>query len=105
MSDLANNRLTVHEKLLSIIGEFSDDGKVYFKPDSNVKLKYPCIVYSRKGSVSKFANNKKYLEYIEYQVTVIDRDSDSEIVNRILDEFEYSQRTVEFVKDGLYHLI
>lgn len=52
---------------------------VYFQPPENVKLSYPCIVYSRKDVGTRFANDKPYNHQVVYSITVIDKDPDSEI--------------------------
>lgn len=51
--------------------------KVYFQPPENVKLVYPCIIYSRDALNTRFADNIPYRHKKRYQVTVIDRDPDS----------------------------
>jgi hypothetical protein len=56
---------------------------VYFQPPTNVKMEYPCIVYKRDTADTKFADNDPYRYTKRYQVTVIDRNPDSEIPDRI----------------------
>lgn len=56
---------------------------VYFQPPANVQMKYPCIVYSRDAADTKFAGNNPYARTKRYQVTVIDRDPDSLIPDKI----------------------
>lgn len=56
---------------------------VYFQPPANVQMKYPCIVYNRDNADTKFAGNKPYRNVKRYQVTVIDRDPDSAIPDKI----------------------
>jgi hypothetical protein len=57
--------------------------KVYFQPPPNVAMVYPAIVYNRDSSDTKFADDKPYARTQRYQVTVIDRDPDSEIPGRV----------------------
>ena len=57
---------------------------VYFQPPSSVEMNYPCIVYRRDDSSEKRANDKLYLHKQRYQVTVIDRNPDSLIPNKVL---------------------
>src|SRR4051812_34274733 len=51
---------------------------VYFQPPSNIQMQYPCIVYKRDDSQTDFADNRPYSRTKRYQVTVIDRNPDSE---------------------------
>jgi hypothetical protein len=91
-------RLDLHE----ILKQTSGVANVYFQPPSNLQMNYPCIVYSRDNAQSKFADNAPYRYTQRYQVTVIDRDPDSEIPNKIaaLPLCLYSRH---FTADGLHH--
>ena len=66
--------------LQDILGE---DGKAYFQPPENVLLKYPCIIYHVSNGDSIYADNIPYRSTTRYQVTIIDRDPDSEIRDRV----------------------
>lgn len=57
--------------------------KVYFQPPENVRLEYPCIVYSRDYADTKFADNNPYSHVKRYMVTVIDRDPDSDLPDKV----------------------
>ena len=105
MSNLVEERLKLHTILTDIMKKYSSDARVFFKPDSNVKLKYPCIIYTREGDRSQHADNIRYINHTSYRITVIDMDSDSEVVNDILNTLQSSRRSNEFVSDGLYHYI
>lgn len=105
MSNLVEERLKLHTILTDIMKKYSSDAGVFFKPDSNVKLKYPCIIYTREGDWSVHADNVRYFNNTSFRITVIDRDSDSEVVNDILNTLQSSRRSNEFVSDGLYHYI
>jgi hypothetical protein len=56
---------------------------VYFQPPPNVQMAYPCIVYQRDRTSTRFADNKPYARTKGYQVTVIDRDPDSDIPDKV----------------------
>lgn len=56
---------------------------VYFQPPTNIKLKYPCIIYKRDSAETKFADNAPYTHELRYMVTVIDQNPDSEIPGKI----------------------
>lgn len=70
-------RLDLHE----ILKTFVDN--VYFQPPSTIQLVFPCIVYSRYRALSEFADNEPYINTRRYQVTVIDRDPDSAILDKV----------------------
>lgn len=59
------------------------DNQVYFQPPAGVQMTYPCIVYERYAEDRKFAGNNPYLLTKRYQVTVIDRNPDSDIPDQV----------------------
>ena len=65
-------------------------------------MKYPAIVYSRKDIENDFANNSVYAQRHLYQVTVIDGNPDSEIVEKVsrLPTCKYDRN---FKSDNLNH--
>ena len=74
-----DRRLELHEILCNLLGTRN----VYFQPPESVKMKYPAIVYTRYDIVNTPANNSVYKQDKKYQLTVIDQDPDSEIVNKV----------------------
>jgi hypothetical protein len=92
------SRLELHEKLVSVLGA----RYVYFQPPESVKMKYPAIVYERSDIPNKFANDDVYLQTIKYKVTVVDRDPDSEVVER-MSKFKTARFEKHYVVDGLNH--
>ena len=56
---------------------------VYFQAAPNVKMVYPCIVYSRDSARVEFADDIRYKHHKRYQVTVIDADPDSELPDKV----------------------
>lgn len=56
---------------------------VYFQPPTTVKMVYPCIVYARSNADTRFANNLPYLYIQRYQLTLIAKDPDSDVVGKI----------------------
>jgi hypothetical protein len=76
---MAQGRLQLQELLEELLGS----GNVYFQPPANVRMAYPCIVYKRDGGETLFAGNNPYRHTKRYQVTVIDRDPDSLIPDKV----------------------
>lgn len=72
-------RLSLHALLKSITGV----KEAYFQPPADITMVYPCIVYRLDDETSRFANNFSYFRRKRYLVTVIDRDPDSLIPDRV----------------------
>lgn len=72
-------RIDLQNLLESILGSKA----VYFQPPATIKMTYPCIVYQRTDFNTNFANNYPYRLEKEYTITVIDRDPDSIIPDKI----------------------
>jgi hypothetical protein len=70
-------------ELQTILSDILGFNNVYFQPPPTIKMLYPCIVYERDFAETEFASNYPYKVTKRYQVTVIDRDPDSEIPNKI----------------------
>lgn len=70
-------RLEIQELLKTFVDN------VYFQPPTNVKLVYPCIIYHRDFADNKFADGIPYDHVKRYMVTIIDRDPDSEIPDKV----------------------
>lgn len=70
-------------ELQELLEELLESRNVYFQPPEGKKIQYPCIVYRRDRVNTAFANDLPYRREKRYQVTVIDRDPDSPIPDRI----------------------
>lgn len=91
-------RLELQSLLESILGSRN----VYYQPPASVQINYPAIVYTRSNIRNKFANDDVYSQSLAYEVTVIDRNPDSEIVTKIskLPTCSFSRH---FTNDNLNH--
>lgn len=56
---------------------------VYFQPPENLRLEYPCIVYSRDRGVTEFAGNLPYRYEQKYQVSFISREPDDTVQEQL----------------------
>ena len=74
-----DRRQAFHELLCGILGT----DHVYFQPPESVQMTYPCIVYVRSSIRTRHAANLPYSLHKQYTVTVIDKDPDSAIPDRI----------------------
>lgn len=77
---------------------------VYFQPPSNIQMQYPCVVYARDGSSVDHANNDLYRRAKRYMVTIIDRDPDTELADKV-EELPYSAFDRFFAADDLNHYV
>lgn len=73
------NRVDLQYLLEGILGSKN----VYFQPPASLVMKYPAIVYSRSDIENFHADNGVYAQAVAYQVTVIDKNPDSEYVKKI----------------------
>lgn len=73
------SRLQLQTLLEGLLGS----GNVYFQPPSSVLMRYPAIVYNRDYTATQYAENKPYKNTKRYMLTVIDRDPDSEVPDKI----------------------
>lgn len=69
------------QQLQELLETFCDH--VYFQPPTNVTMEYPCIIYHRDYADTKFAGDIPYRYVKRYMVTVVDRDPDSAIPDKI----------------------
>ena len=73
------NRLDLQAELEELLGSRN----VYFQPPSSVRINYPAIVYTRSDIDNTFADDSVYMQSHFYEVTVIDEDPDSKIVDAV----------------------
>lgn len=93
-----DRRLALHEILVETLGSRF----VYFKSPDATRMDYPCIIYKRTKRISRFANNRIFINKRGYMVTVIDSDPDSPIPDKV-GQLPLCRFDTHFVKDGLYH--
>jgi hypothetical protein len=89
-------------QLQALLEDLLGTPHVYFQPPASVKMVYPSIVYKRDGSDNKFADNAPYRNTTRYQVTVIDRNPDSDIPAKV-GKLSLCTHTSNFVADNLNH--
>lgn len=89
-------------ELQSLLEEILGSRNVYYQPPASIKMKYPAIVYSRYDIENFHADNTVYAQKVAYLVIVIDKNPDSEYVNKIsmLPLCSYDRH---YVSDNLNH--
>lgn len=94
------NRLELHHKLVELLGS----SNVYYQPPETVKLRYPCVLYSIGRKPLNRANNKTYTTYTQYEVTLIYKDPDSDLPDKLLNNLEGVAFDRIWKVDNLYHM-
>lgn len=69
--------------LQTLLEKLIDNKNVYFQPPPSISMNYPAIKYTRHKIDNRFADDLVYSQEQSYQLTVIDRDPDSDIVDKV----------------------
>lgn len=91
------DRLKLSEKLHTICSN------IYFQPDSNTKLKYPCILYDFNSPLDFKADNGNNITYARYTVTNIYKTIKDRKFDELREKFFYISFDRQYKADGLYH--
>ena len=101
---MKSRRLKLHRILCAVLScpVSGDECRVYFQPPINVKMKYPAVVYSLNNIKSIYANDGVYLAGNRYSLVLIDKDPDSELVDKVthLPACHFNRH---YTRDNLYH--
>lgn len=92
------SRLDLHNELMKIL----DSKHVYYQSPESLKLEYPAIRYSLNNIESRYANNAKYSNFNRYEIIVINKLPNDEIIQKIL-QLPYSSFDRHYVSDNLNH--
>lgn len=94
--------MATREELQAKLEELLGSRNVYYNPPANLEMKYDAIRYSLSGIQSPYANNAKYTKTKCYNLIVISKRPDPEVVDKILD-LPYSSLDRPYVADNLNH--
>lgn len=88
--------------LQTVLEDILGSKNVYFQPPESIKMKYPCIVYQRSTGDTNFADNVPYTFTVRYQVIYIDKNPDSDVLDKIaqLPQCVYDRH---YTSDNLNH--
>ena len=89
-------------KLQTLLETLLGSRNVYFQPPTNLKMQYPCIVYSKDVGSTRFADDNPYMRLKRYSVTYIDPNPDSEMPDKIA-ELPMCIQDRPYVADNLNH--
>lgn len=104
MSDKKNvaieeQRKELGDKLADILGSEN----VYFQPPENLKIIYPCFVYSIDNAYTIYASNVPYLYNVWYQITYISKTPDVDMIGKVLLAIPGSTHSRTYPSDNLTH--
>lgn len=104
---MARPRTELDEKLQAIMTDVNPDYQfkthVYFRPPSK-GINYPCITYDLSAEDTQHADNIKYIHFNRYILTVVDKNPDSEIKDRV-SELPHCKLDRTYQSDGLNHFV
>ena len=93
-------RLELHEELCYLLGSRN----VYFQPPETIKMSYPAIVYDLYRVNQRFADDTNYRIMPGYSVTIIDRNTELDWINDMLEAFpKYCSLERTYTADNLVH--
>ena len=94
--------MTSRSSLQTLLEQKLGSLNVYYQPPTSVKMNYPAIVYSKANIAKEYANGKAYLRRNSYQIIVIDRQPDNQVIEKLL-ELPYCSYDRHYVSDNLNH--
>lgn len=86
----------------NMLKEVTGCNNLYFQPGANITMKYPAIVYARNKFDNTSADNIVYMQNVEYSVTVIDSNPDSDIVLAV-SQIPTARHDRNYKSDNLNH--
>ena len=92
------SRLELQTKL----EELFESKNVYYQPPESLKIKYPAIIYSRSRIDKRSADDTSYITTNCYELTVIDKRPDNEVINKLL-TIPMCSFSTHFISDNLHH--
>lgn len=95
-----NGRLELQTRLENILGSRN----CYFQPPQSVQIKYPAIIYSLGDMRKVHANDGSYRLLTAYEVVLIDKNPDSELVAKIM-ALPYCSFNRFYTADNLNHWV
>jgi len=90
------------EDLDALLCETLGSEYVYFQPPENLKMRYPCIVYSLNGNFKRQADNNTYHRRKEYSLLYITYDPDDAMIDKIGD-LPYCGMSKPYTAENLHH--
>lgn len=96
---MPRTRIELDDRLRELLGS----NNVYYQPPESIKLKYPCIIYSRDEIDTRRADDGVYHAINRYEVTIIAKDPDFPLFDTFLFKFPMCSLARTFTIDNLNH--
>lgn len=93
---LEAKRMNLHTVLKGLMS----NGRVYYQPDENVRLSYPCIIYDFNSLNTEYANNSTYFQMYQFSITLITTDATDSTFDTLNQLFNFDNK---FISDDLTH--
>lgn len=94
-----NRRLKLQEKLEELL----ESRNVYYQPPESKKMDYPAIRYNKQSSDKRAADDTSYTLIDCYELIVINKLPNDELVNKLLLNFAMISYDRYYESDGLNH--
>ena len=78
---------------------------VYYQPPASVKISYPAIIFKLENIDQKFADDWTYIKDRSYMLTLIHKDPDNDIVDKLVWAFPKIRFDRTYISDNLYHYV
>lgn len=91
------------DELQEAFVEFLGSNNVYFRPPESAKIKYPCIIFNIRSGDSQYADNKSYIFQRAYDVQIIHKSADTDLIERFIETFPKTRFDRSFKTDNLNH--
>lgn len=96
-----NNRLSLHEKLKTLIGNTN----VYFQPPASVNISYPCVIYNIGNGETTFADDRLYKYNHRYELMFIYKKPNIDIIEEVMNALPMCKINRVYVADNLNHYV
>ncbi len=92
-------RLKLLDELKNVLGI----NNCYFQPPESIKLSYPCVIYKMDTGDTQFADDTPFTFRRRYELIVISKDPDDELIDKIAYHFPMSRFGRFYTSDNLNH--
>lgn len=95
------SRMDLQNELIVLLG--SDH--VYYDPPENLQMQYPCFIYTVSKANERYSDNKVYRYVNGYDITYVDINQDSDVLEKFKTHFLMSNFNRHYVADELHHTV
>lgn len=88
--------------LEGFLGDPAPEDRVYFQPETNVQMEFPCFIYHLDGIHTDHGDNLPYRRKMRYQITYVTRNPD-DLTHLKVGGMSSAAFDRSFTVDGLYH--